>query len=62
MCGYDTTLVEDAHATEDLRPWGVPIGPAEAIAYTNLYWRFSRAPERTGSTTPTVEVDFASTS
>lgn len=56
--GYDATLVEDAHTTEDMRPWGAPIGPEEAIAYTNLYWRFSAAPGRSGDTAPTVEVDF----
>lgn len=60
--GYDTTLVEDAHATEDMRQWGAPIGPDEAIAYTNLYWGFSKAPGRTGGTAPTAEVGFASTS
>jgi nicotinamidase-related amidase len=56
--GYDTTLVEDAHATEDLRPFGAPIGPEEAIAYTNLYWRYSAAPGRIGATTPTAEIEF----
>lgn len=56
--GYDTTLVEDAHTTEDMREWGSPIGPGEAIAYTNLYWKFSAAPDRAGSTAPTAEVDF----
>ncbi len=59
--GYDTTLVEGAHATEDLRPFGAPIGPEEAIAYTNLYWRYSTAPGRTGSTTPTAEIEFTTT-
>jgi nicotinamidase-related amidase len=57
--GYDATLVEDAHTTEDLRQWGSPIAPEEAIAYTNLYWKFSSAPGRTGSTAPTAEIDFA---
>lgn len=56
--GYDTTLVEDGHTTEDMRPWGAPIGPEEAIAYTNLYWRFSNAPGRSGSVVPTAEVEF----
>jgi nicotinamidase-related amidase len=56
--GYDATLVGDAHTTEDMREWGGPIGPGEAIAYTNLYWRFSDAPGRSGSTIPTEEVDF----
>ncbi len=57
--GYDTTLVGDAHTTEDLRQWGVPIGPEEAIAYTNTYWSFSAAKGRKGGTIPTAEVDFA---
>lgn len=56
--GYDAVLVEDGHTTEDMRQWGGPIGPAEAIAYTNLYWRFSNAPGRSGSTMPTAAVEF----
>jgi nicotinamidase-related amidase len=56
--GYDTTLVADAHTTEDMRQWGSPIGPDEAIAYTNLYWSFSSGPGRRGSTQPTAEIDF----
>jgi nicotinamidase-related amidase len=56
--GYDTVLVSDAHTTEDMREWGGPIGPADAIAYTNMYWRFADAPGRTGGTVPTAEVDF----
>jgi len=58
--GYDATLVGDAHTTEDLRQWGAPVGPDEAIAYTNLYWSWSKAPGRQGGTVPTAEVDFAS--
>ena len=57
--GYDATLVTDAHTTEDMRHWGAPIGPADAIAYTNLYWGFSNAPGRTGATAATVDVDFS---
>lgn len=45
--GYDTTLVADAHTTEDMRPWGSPISPEQAIAYANLYWSFTNAPGRT---------------
>jgi nicotinamidase-related amidase len=56
--GYDATLVEDAHTTEDMRQWGSPIGPDQAIAYTNLYWKFSKAPGRKGGTLPAAEVDF----
>ena len=50
--GYDATLVEDAHTTEDMREWGSPIGPDQAIAYTNMYWKFSSAPGRKGSQYP----------
>jgi nicotinamidase-related amidase len=57
--GYDATLVEDAHTTEDLRQWGAPLAPDEAIAYTNMDWQWSKAPGRTGDTVPTAEVDFA---
>jgi nicotinamidase-related amidase len=56
--GYDTTLVEDAHTTEDLRQWGVPVSPEQVIAHTNVYWSWSEAPGRTGDVTPTAEVDF----
>jgi nicotinamidase-related amidase len=57
--GYDATLVADAHTTEDMRQWGSPIGPGEAIAYTNLCWNFSSAPGRKGGTVPAAEVDFS---
>ncbi len=57
--GYDTTLVSDAHTTEDLRQWGVPIGPEDAIAYANSYWSFSEAKDRKGGTVPAAEVDFS---
>ncbi len=59
--GYDATLVEDAHTTEDMRQWGSPVGPDQAIAYTNLYWKHSSAPGRSGGTVSTAEVDFAAT-
>lgn len=57
--GYDTVLVADAHTTEDMRQWGSPIDPAQAIAYTNLYWSFSAAPGRSGSTVEAAEVSFS---
>ena len=41
--GYDTTLVSDAHTTEDLTEYGAP--PVEqVIAHTNLYWSFQDGP------------------
>ncbi|MEU4805618.1 isochorismatase family protein [Actinosynnema sp. NPDC023587] len=56
--GYDTTLVSDAHTTEDLSEWGAP-PPAQVVAHTNLYWSFQTAPGRTAAAVPTGEVDFA---
>lgn len=56
--GYDATLVGDAHTTEDMRKWGSPIAPEQAIEYTNLYWSFSRAAHAVGGTTATAELDF----
>jgi len=55
--GYDTTLVGDAHTTEDLSAWGAP-PPAQVIAHTNLYWDNHTAPGRTAGTVETKEVDF----
>lgn len=46
--GYDTTLVSDAHTTEDLTAYGAP-APADVIAHTNLYWSFQAAPGRTAA-------------
>jgi nicotinamidase-related amidase len=59
--GYDTTLVADAHTTEDLRRFGMPIGPEDAIAYTNTYWSYTAAPGRTSTVVPAAEVEFATT-
>ena len=56
--GYDTTLVADAHTTEDLTPYGAP-PPDKVIEHTNLYWQFQRAPGRTAGTVSTADVDFA---
>ena len=57
--GYDTTLVGDAHTTEDMREWGSPLSPEQAIAYTNMYWSFSSAPSRSCATVNANEVTFA---
>jgi nicotinamidase-related amidase len=57
--GYDTTLVSDAHTTEDLREWGFPVAPEQSIAYTNAYWQWASAPGRKGSVAPTAEIDFS---
>jgi nicotinamidase-related amidase len=55
--GYDTTLVSDAHTTEDLTEYGAP--PVEqVIAHTNLYWSWQDAPDRTAAVVPSAEVDL----
>ena len=56
--GYDVTLVEDAHTTEDQSEWGAP-PPEQVIAHTNLYWKYQEAPGRTAGVTPTREVSFS---
>lgn len=58
--GYDTTLVTDAHTTEDLTAWGAP-PPDKVIAHTNLYWQEQEAPGRTAAAVATAEVDFSAT-
>jgi len=55
--GYDTTLVSDAHTTEDLTEYGAPT-PDKVIAHTNLYWQYHRAPGRTAAVQKTDEVTF----
>ena len=57
--GYDTTLVSDAHTTEDSTEWGAP-PPDQVIAHTNLYWTYQTAPGRTAGTVETKDVDFDS--
>ena len=59
--GYDTTLVSDAHTTEDLSEWGAP-PPDQVIAHTNLYWTEQSAPGRTAGTVATKDVDFGAPS
>jgi nicotinamidase-related amidase len=58
--GYDTTLVSDAHTTEDQTPWGAP-PPDLVVAHTNLYWAEQAAPGRTAGTVATRDVDFSAT-
>jgi nicotinamidase-related amidase len=53
--GYDTTLVADAHTTDDFSSYGLP--PADkVIAHTNMYWTWQEGPGRTASVVPTAEV------
>ena len=55
--GYDTTLVSDAHTTEDQTEWGAP-SPEKVIAHTNLYWAYQTAPGRTAKAVNTNDVEF----
>ena len=55
--GPDTTLVGDAHTTEDLSEWGAP-PPDKVIDHTNLYWRYHSGPGRTAGVVKTAEVEF----
>lgn len=57
--GYDTSLVSDAHTTEDLTAWGAP-PPDQVISHTNMYWGNHKAPGRTAGTVETKDVDFRS--
>lgn len=56
--GYDATLVDDAHTTEDLTEWGAP-PPDKVIALTNLYWGNHTAPGRQAGTVSTDSVSFS---
>ncbi|MGV9980706.1 isochorismatase family protein [Micromonospora wenchangensis] len=58
--GYDTTLVTDAHTTQDRTQWGAP-PPEQVVTHTNLYWTHQKAPGRTAGTVATKDVDFAAT-
>jgi nicotinamidase-related amidase len=58
--GYDTTLVADAHTTQDRTRWGAP-PPEQVVTHTNLYWTHQQAPGRTAGTVATKDVDFATT-
>ena len=55
--GYDAILVGDAHTAGDRSQWGAP-PPAQVIAHTNLYWKYTTAPGRTAAVVETEAVDF----
>lgn len=57
--GYDTTLVSDAHTTDNPSDWGMPLDAAQVIAHTNMYWKWHSAPGRTGGVVTTAELEFA---
>jgi len=56
--GYDTTLVSDAHTTEDFSEYGLP--PVDkVIAHTNMYWTWQGGPGRVADVIGTADVTFA---
>ncbi len=55
--GYDTTLVGDAHTTEDFTSYGMP-PPDKVIAHTNMYWTWQEAPDRTAAVVDTADIEF----
>lgn len=55
--GYDTTLVSDAHTTEDYSAYGLP--PVDkVIAHTNTYWTWQGGPGRVADVVGTADVTF----
>ena len=59
--GYDTTLVSDAHTTEDFSAYGLP--PADkVIAHTNMFWTWQAGPGRRADVVASADVDFAAPS
>ncbi len=56
--GYDTTLVSDAHTTEDFSEYGLP--PVDkVIAHTNMYWTWQGGPGRVADVVATADATFA---
>ena len=55
--GYDTTLVSDAHTTEDLTEYGLP-EPATIITFTNAYWAWQTGPGRVASVVETAAISL----
>lgn len=53
--GYPTTLVTDAHTTEDLRPFGAKFTPVDSINVLNLQAEWTRLPDASGSAQTTAE-------
>lgn len=56
--GFNTTLVSDAHTTDDLRDQGATLSPEQMIDFTNGYWKYTDAPDRTCAVMPTADVAF----
>lgn len=55
--GYSTTLIADAHTTEDMTSYGLP-APEALVRFTNLYWSWQAGPGRQAAVVPSTEVHF----
>ena len=55
--GYDTTLVGDAHTTNDYTQYGMPT-PDLVIAHTNGYWDNQSAPGRASAVVTVADISF----
>lgn len=55
--GYDVTLAEDAHTTEDSSQYGAP-PPEQVITHTNMYWEYHTGPGRQAGTVTTADASF----
>lgn len=53
--GYPTTLIADAHTTEDLRPFGARFSPEDSINVLNLQAEWTILPSVRGSVTTAAE-------
>ena len=58
--GFDTTLVSDAHTTEDLTEWGAP-PPDKVVDHTNLYWQYQSGPGRAAEVVSAAQLRFSDT-
>jgi nicotinamidase-related amidase len=53
--GYPTTLVGDAHTTEDMREWGSGYAPEDSIRVLNMHAGFTTLPNVSGAVTTTAD-------
>ena len=53
--GYPTTLVSDAHTTEDMREWGSGYAPEDSIRVLNMQAGFTTLPDVSGAVTTTAD-------
>jgi nicotinamidase-related amidase len=56
--GYDMTLIQDAHTTNDRSEFGVPIPVADIIAEVNFIWAHRSAPGRRAAVASAANIVF----